>query len=321
MLEHSAESTLDSDMAAKLEEFKEDCRLRGMSHGSILSYASGIRIFMSFLRQNGKDVYEVDKNVLKSYIDYLQNVRKVGYKTIEYHFTSIAAFYDWLVFEEDLPINPVLLVRKRYLRRYKGGEGLQAGSRKIISASKMAELVNSILPIRDRALVLLLAKTGVRRGEMVRVDVGDVDMEQMSIKLKPTAKRTNRLVFFDEEMRNILLGWLSMRRQYARADSPALFITSSGGRLNKNHVYDIVTMHAERIGLHNSKSDKLEDHFTPHCFRHWFTSQLRRNEMPREHIQELRGDTRSDAIDIYTHIDPEDLRKSYLAHMPKLGVA
>jgi len=39
-----------------------------------------------------------------------------------------------------------------------------------------------------------------------------------------------------------------------------------------------------------------------------------------KHIQELRGDSRPEAIDIYIHIDPEDLRTSYLAHMPRLGL-
>jgi integrase/recombinase XerD len=45
-----------------------------------------------------------------------------------------------------------------------------------------------------------------------------------------------------------------------------------------------------------------------------------RSGMPREHVQELRGDVRSEAVDIYYHIDPEELRKSYLAHIPKLGI-
>jgi integrase/recombinase XerD len=42
--------------------------------------------------------------------------------------------------------------------------------------------------------------------------------------------------------------------------------------------------------------------------------------MPREFIQELRGDLRKEAIDIYDHIDIKELRDSYLAHIPKLGV-
>jgi integrase/recombinase XerD len=42
--------------------------------------------------------------------------------------------------------------------------------------------------------------------------------------------------------------------------------------------------------------------------------------MPREFIQEFRGDVRREAIDIYDHIDKEELRKLYLAHVPHLGV-
>ena len=42
--------------------------------------------------------------------------------------------------------------------------------------------------------------------------------------------------------------------------------------------------------------------------------------MPREFIQELRGDVRREAIDIYDHIDKEELRKSYLVHVPQLGI-
>jgi integrase/recombinase XerD len=42
--------------------------------------------------------------------------------------------------------------------------------------------------------------------------------------------------------------------------------------------------------------------------------------MPRESIQELRGDVRKEAIDIYDHIDKRELRESYLAKIPQLGV-
>jgi integrase/recombinase XerD len=42
--------------------------------------------------------------------------------------------------------------------------------------------------------------------------------------------------------------------------------------------------------------------------------------MPREFIQELRGDVRKEAIDIYDHIDREELRRSYITHIPQLGI-
>ena len=42
--------------------------------------------------------------------------------------------------------------------------------------------------------------------------------------------------------------------------------------------------------------------------------------MPRDFVKEIRGDVRREAIDIYNHIDKEELRESYLAHIPQLGI-
>jgi len=147
-----------------------------------------------------------------------------------------------------------------------------------------------------------------------------VDIDACSIKLKPAAKRSNRLVFFDKETKICLLSWLRSRKRLEKPNSQALFISKYGRRVDRNKIYEIVVENAIKAGLHNPLSDKLEDRFTPHCCRHWFTTHLMRSGMPREHVQELRGDARSDAVDIYYHIDPEDLRKSYLKHIPKLGI-
>ena len=212
-------------------------------------------------------------------------------------------------------------VRKRYLKRYKNGEeGMKAEGRKLITVQEMSMLVRSIVSALDRAVVVMLAKTGMRRNELVTLDVDDIDLEKMSIKLKPTAKRSNKLLFFDEETKQVLNEWLGMRRLYTRPDSKALFINRSGGRITGDSVYDIVVDHATRVKLHDPSSEKLEDHFTPHCCRHWFTTQIRRSKIDREFAKELRGDKRRDAIDIYDHIDPNDLRKAYLASIPNLGL-
>lgn len=56
------------------------------------------------------------------------------------------------------------------------------------------------------------------------------------------------------------------------------------------------------MGLHDPEANEIEKRFPPHYCRHWFTT-LRRSRMQREFSQELRGDTRSDTIDIYDHID------------------
>lgn len=64
----------------------------------------------------------------------------------------------------------------------------------------------------------------------------------------------------------------------------------------------------------------LEIRFCPHCCRHWSCTHLFRAGMRREFIQELRVDSRKEAIDIYNHIDKKELRESYLAHIPQLGI-
>jgi integrase/recombinase XerD len=80
------------------------------------------------------------------------------------------------------------------------------------------------------------------------------------------------------------------------------------------------TKHATRIGLHDPTSERLDERFTPHCCRHWFTTHLRRNGMQRELIKELRGYARRDAMDIYDHIDKRELKRAYLAAIPQLGI-
>jgi integrase/recombinase XerD len=176
------------------------------------------------------------------------------------------------------------------------------------------------LDIRNKAIITLLAKTGIRRKELISIDAEDIDWVEQSIKLKPTAKRSNRTVFFDQETAFVLRRWMKIREGLNKKISPALFLNHEGGRLARHGIYDAVVEAAKRIGLHNPDSDRMEDHFSPHCCRHWYTTHMRRAGMPREFIQELRGDVRREAIDIYDHIDKKELRESYLAHIPQLGI-
>jgi len=59
----------------------------------------------------------------------------------------------------------------------------------------MTMLINSVLDPRDKAIITILTKTGVRCGELLDMDVSDVDWMGQCIRLKPKAKRINRLVF------------------------------------------------------------------------------------------------------------------------------
>jgi len=322
------------DTAVKMEEtqglgysavdlidlFVEDCRLQSFSSETIRSYRSNLRIIAQFVNRHGLGFADVDKNALKMLLEYLQNERKVSTKTLKSYFSALSSFYNFLQYESLHRENPVPPFMKRYLRRYKKTNN-PGSERKLISVEEMAMLINSVLDPRDKAIITVLAKTGVRRGELIDMDVNDIDWEMQSIRLKPKAKRSNHTVYFDDETSMILRRWLRARENYnVKPGCRALFVGEHGGQLKRHGVYHAVTKHAERVGLHNPKSKKIEDHFTPHCCRHWFTTSLRRNGMRREFIKELRGDARNEAVDIYDHIDKKELKRAYLAAIPMLGI-
>ena len=301
-----------------LKNFVRDITIRGLTKETIRSYEGNMKIFLKFLN---KSVLKIDTKDLKEFLYHLRKEEHLTDGTINMYFCSLFSFYDYLEMEKLIKKNPIRDFRKRYLknlrRTYRNGNL----KRKLITIEEMRTLVNSIVDPRDKAVVVLLAKTGIRRGELINIDIDDINWTKQSIKLKPTPKRTNTLVFFDDECARVLKRWLSVRNfSYANNGSKALFLGERGERLQGNGVYNAIQKYAKRIGLYKENSDTLEDHFGPHCFRHWFTTYLLRNGMKREYVKELRGDSRREAIDMYHHIDEKELKESYLACIPQLGI-
>ena len=270
--------------------------------------------FASFLQG---DLKTVDKETLKSYLGYLKDERRLKKKSIRLAFTALASFYDFLEDEKLVTSNPVRSMTK-YLRSYK--QSNESQNKQLISVDEAAMLVNSVLDTRDKAIILLLLKTGIRCNELLSLDIQDLDLTEMTIRLKPTPKRSNRIVYFDQETADVLSRWLKAREARNKFGSSALFLSNRGKRPEISGVEKMVVKRAEKVGLHDPKSNRTESHLTPHCCRHWFTTHLIRSGMSRDFVKELRGDVRGDAIDIYIHIDRKELQDSYLAHIPQLGV-
>ncbi len=226
--------------------------------------------------------------------------------------------YDFLLYKGHVSKNIILPFRKRYLKRYK--KNSPPAVRKLISVEDMSGFINSIIPIRDKAMAILLAKTGIRRGELLEIELNEIDFNKKYIMLKPFHKRSNRLVFFDEETEVVLKKWLKRRKELVNNGVTSLFVNDYGKPIGRSGVYNAIVGWAKKLGYYDTNSDRLEDHFSCHNFRHWFTTHLLRNGMPREYVKELRGDNRSEAIDIYHHIDEKDLKKAYLSAVPKLDI-
>jgi integrase/recombinase XerD len=310
-----AVSTADNDDASDLiQRFQEDCELRGMV--ATMEYIYKAKEYCAFLETRGKNPLNANKDDLRAFLAQLKT-RELKFETIKRFFTSLSAFYEFLIMDGLVEFNPILPFRKYYLRRYKNSSDSE--NRKLIGVEDASRLVNSILDTRDRCILVMLFKTGMRVGELTSLDIDDVNLDKGEVRLKQKKKRSNRILYLDDEANAVLQRWLMARKNRKGVESKALFLSKIGTRITKRTVEELTKRHAERVGLHKSGA-KLEDRFTPHCCRHWFVTHLLRAGMSRDFVKELRGDTRGEAIDIYNHIDKNELRESYLAHIPQLGI-
>jgi integrase/recombinase XerD len=297
-----------------VQRFHEDCNLRGMV--SVMDYIYRAKEYCAFLETRGKNPLNADKDDLRAFLSRLKE-RGLKFKTIDRIYSCLSAFYEFLIIEGLVEYNPILPFRKYYLRRYKNDSDSEI--RKLISVEDASRLANSILDSRDKCILVLLFKTGMRVGELTSLDVGDVDLDKGEVTLKLKKKRSNRVLFLDNEAIDVLGRWLGARKNRKGAEDKALFLSKIEKRITGRSVEEIIEKHAERLGMHNPGA-RLEERFTPHCCRHWFVTHLLRAGMSRDFVKELRGDTRGEAIDIYNHIDKKELRESYLAHIPQLGI-
>ena len=310
-------------MVEYLDDFQADCLTLGMEKHTVESYTSNIILFFDYVGKPYTDVKIFD---LTKFLNFLRFEKEIKYRgkikigcaksTIKTYFSSINAYYDFLEFNEHIEHNPVTRFRKRYLRHVKKDNGPE-NQRQLISIRDMAKLVYTTDNLTYRAVIMTFAKTGLRRGELISLDRDDLNMTTGTIYLKPTAKRTNRIVFIDNETIEIIRHYLDNQDCIK---SPALFLSKHGKRLNRNSVYDLVTRNAQRLGFHNPDG-RLIEKFTPHCCRHWFTTYLLRAGMSRENLQALRGDVVTSAVDIYNHINYDLLRADYLERVPHLKEA
>ena len=253
-------SAADNNNASDLiQRFHEDCDLRGMV--STMEYIYRVKEYCTFLESRGKTPLNVGREDLKAFLSQLK-ARELKFGTIKRVYTCVSAFCEFLIAEELVEYNSILPFRKYYLRRYKNDNDSE--SRKLIGVEDASRLVNSILDSRDKCILVLLFKTGMRVGELTSLDVTDVDLDKCEVTLKLKKKRSNRVLYLDDESIAVLQRWLVARKNRKGAEDHALFLSKIGSRIKKRSVEEVIEKHAERLGLHNPGA-RLEDRFTPHC--------------------------------------------------------
>ena len=294
-----------------LEGFCLDCEARGLTRHTIQTYRSNLNDFLKKI----SDPLWATRDDLKRYLLDLRAKNPAG-STLKCHFSALSMFYEYLIYEGLAQFNPVLPFRKRYLSRIKliiGGEN----TRQLISIQNMRTLILGADNPLDLAILMVLAKTGIRRGELLDMTIYSIDLQHGMIRLPAKSKRCQRIAFIDQELSNVLNFYIQWRAQ--RALSPWLWINrNTGKKMDRDYPGELIASLAAPLGLHVPRGP-LCYHLTPHCFRHFFTTYLFRAGMDPQYIMWLRGDSMGrQSWQNYNHIDSEAVRMEYLRRMPTL---
>jgi integrase/recombinase XerD len=291
-----------------LERFILDCKAKGMTKHSIETYRSNVSEFLIY----NPDPRMITLDHLRSYLEKLR-YRQLSQSTLKGYMSAVSSLYDFLVFEKEIQANPVISFRKRYLDRIKS----QPESRQLISIEDMQALYAAARNIQEKAIILVMAKTGIRRGELHNLRESDLDFERKIIQIPKKAKRSSNVAIMDEELKNVLEDLIHWRRRRAKTDW--LWISTKGGRIHKDNPGKILAELGKKLHLHQDKGP-LSRKLTPHCFRHWFTTHLFRAGMDPQYIKFLRGDSlRKESWQIYNLIDIELVRAEYLRCIPRIS--
>lgn len=188
-----------------------------------------------------------------------------------------------------------------------------APAQKPIPAPEVPRLAADPVAARDQAVLELAYSTGLRVGELVALDVKDVDFSASRVLVRHGKGAKDRLVPMGIPAAEALRAWLEKRGHLAVKGASlksgpvkALFLGSRGGRLNDREVRRILDKRLLETGLDSALS--------PHGLRHSFASHLLAAGADLKSIQEMLGHSSLAATERYTHLDLDKLRQAYRAH-------
>ena len=147
--------------------------------------------------------------------------------------------------------------------------------------------------VRDNVILELLFSTGIRIGELVALNVSDVDVERRQIQITGRATRGRQVALTSETLPAALQNYLELRGERSLS-TPALFVGRSGTRLT---IYSIENIFKKHVRL-----AEIKRHVTPHSLRHTMAAQLVSSGADIKEVQEILGHASILSTQVYTRL-------------------
>jgi tyrosine recombinase XerC len=264
-----------------------------------------VKGLFTFLKEKGVDSPDkVDRTVLRDYLGYLvgQGIVKAS---IARKLSAIRSFYRYLVREGILAASPI---------EKTSSPKLDKRLPEFLTLDEVERLLNApdlSTPHgqRDRALLELLYASGLRVSEVVKLDLGEVDLDTNEIRVWGKGSK-ERVVLMGKPASEAVSNYLEQGRPKLLGEKKtnALFINRYGQRIPERRVQKMLEGYAKKAGI--------EKRVHPHILRHTFATHLLDGGADLRVVQELLGHAQLSSTQIYTHVTKSQARKVYLSAHP-----
>ena len=281
------DSTDEETERALLEAFLAAKKVEGCSDKSLRYYYSTID---NMLTNVGKTAKHITTDDLRQYLDSYQKSSKASKVTIDNIRRILSSFFSWLEEENHILKSPV-----RRIHKVKTGKTVK----ETYTDEALEIMRDSCETDRDLAMIDLLASTGMRVGEMVKLNRADIDFQERECIVFGKGDKERR-VYFDARTKIHLMRYLESRND----SNPALFVSlqSPHNRLQISGVEVRLRVLGRKLGI-----TKVH----PHKFRRTLATMAIDKGMPIEQVQRLLGHQSIDTTLQYAMVNQNNVKMSH----------
>ena len=279
--------------------------IRNYSDYTETNYLIDLDNYSDYIKKNRLNYKKIKYDDITKYNKYLKEELKLSTSSISRHLSSLRSFYNYLEQESVVENNPFKLIsspkKSIKLPNY-------------MKYNEFEEMINSCdqtpLGIRNKCLLEVLFATGARIGELININISDIDFSNKEIKVLGKGNK-ERIVFLNDHAVDSLKNYINNSR-------PVLLKNKSSNRLFINHIGGELTTRGVRDILDNIiKKSSLNIKVTPHMFRHTFATMLLNEGCDLKSVQELLGHVNLSTTQIYTHVTGDYIKEMYLHTHPR----
>jgi len=251
--------------------------------------------FLRFLHDNNTSIFSLTRRQIGAFVEYEQD-RGLKALSVIGHLIHVYAFINYLV--EQRVLSQTIMERKIRLQK---PEALP----KAIPSEDIGLLLDAIDSVRNRALLLLLLRTGMRIGELLEVRVQDIILQERKILLYIGEKNLiGRAIYFSEDAEHALRHWLRNRK----SEKEYLFYGTTREQLCYAAAWKVMKHTVERAGLSHKK-------YSLHHLRHTFATDMLNSSMRIEVLQQILGHQSIEQTMRYAKLSDKTREEEYFRAM------